>query len=269
MNSRLYVVTHKSYKLSNCLKENNYCLISVGKGNMEGNDGIKDNTEDNISHKNSNYCELTALYWAWKNDPTTEIKGLCHYRRYFSKAIVSQKEKYFLTVQEIERYFAEGIEYIVPYKSRYVRDAIYNYLKCGRRKDMATLRKVITEKYPSYVEAYDYVLKHNWSYLTNMMITTSEQWNKYCSWLFDILFEVERNTDLTGYSKEEARIYGYMSERLLSVWILHNHYKVKELRTVNIEEKMSVRYVLRELMIKLGVYQFLKTILWKLKVVKP
>lgn len=28
---------------------------------------IGDNTGDNISLRNSNYCELTGLYWAWKN----------------------------------------------------------------------------------------------------------------------------------------------------------------------------------------------------------
>lgn len=28
---------------------------------------IGDNTGDNISLRNPNYCELTGLYWAWKN----------------------------------------------------------------------------------------------------------------------------------------------------------------------------------------------------------
>lgn len=268
MENTIYVVTHKKFDLSDYLMKNGYRLISVGKGNQEKNSGNKDNTKDNISDKNANYCELTALYWIWKNDVYSDVKGLCHYRRYFTKAIVSQKDKFFLTSQDIENYFSKGIEYILPQKSRYVRDAVYNYLKCGRRKDLDTLRIVLEEKYPSYVNDYDYILAHNWSYLNNMIITTSEHWNNYCNWLFDILFEVEKYADLTGYSKQEARVYGYMSERLLSVWILHNHYKVKEMRIVNTEERMNIGYVAREIMVKLRVYQCIKTILWKLKVVK-
>lgn len=262
-----YVVTHKKYELSDYLKNQGYFLVSVGEGKFI-NKGFRDDEGDNISCKNPNYCELTAVYWIWKNENDNDIKGLCHYRRYFTKAIISQDKKYFLTKEDIKKYFEDGVEYILPYKSRYVRNANYNYLKCGREIDLNILRDVINEKYPAYIQDYDYIMRHNWSYLTNMMITTSEQWNLYCEWLFDILFEVEKRTDLTGYSKEEARIYGYMSERLLSVWILHNDFKVKELRTVNVEEEKNFKYMLRELMSKFRVYQVLKTFLWKLKVIK-
>ncbi|MBQ3778942.1 MAG: DUF4422 domain-containing protein, partial [Fibrobacter sp.] len=49
---------------------------------------VNGETCDNISEKNPNYCELTALYWAWKNIrkiyPEIQYIGLNHYRRYFA-----------------------------------------------------------------------------------------------------------------------------------------------------------------------------------------
>ena len=262
MKTKIYVVSHKKMVVSDDLKNAGYELISVGGGNNVNTDGKHDNQGINISEKNANYCELTALYWLWNNEIESDILGFCHYRRYFTKAVLSQNEKYFLTDRDAAEIVDRTDGVIVPWKSRYIRPAYYNYLKCGRKKDLDILRNIISTKNPEYLPDYDYIMNHNWSYLTNMMIARREIWEEYCEWLFGLLFEVEKRVDLRGYTAEEKRIYGYMSERLLTVWIRHNHIKVREFRTVNTEEHNTCGYKIREVAARLHIYQGLKTLIY-------
>ena len=82
---KILVACHKADP--NIIKNDIYFPIQVGKSlNSELDLGFQcDDTGDNISDKNGSYCELTALYWAWKNIKNVDYIGLCHYRRYFGK----------------------------------------------------------------------------------------------------------------------------------------------------------------------------------------
>lgn len=61
-----------------------YVPVHVGKATSKYNLPIQgDNEGENISSLNYTYCELTGLYWAWKNIKADYI-GLCHYRRFFT-----------------------------------------------------------------------------------------------------------------------------------------------------------------------------------------
>ena len=75
---KVFVVSHKKLMLE---LPSGYSVISVGKLNDDPTVLYHDNEGDNISRKNKNYCELTALYWIWKNYKC-DITGLVHYRRY-------------------------------------------------------------------------------------------------------------------------------------------------------------------------------------------
>ena len=79
--SKIIVCAHKNdFVLSNDV----FRPLQVGKAQSAVNFGFDgDDTGDNISHKNPNYCELTGLYWAWKNMTDYDFVGLAHYRRYF------------------------------------------------------------------------------------------------------------------------------------------------------------------------------------------
>ena len=58
----------------------------------------------------------------------------------------------------------------------------------------------------------------------------------YCKWLFDILFEVEKKVDLKNYDEYQQRVFGYIAERLLDVWIDYNKILYKDVNYVMIEK---------------------------------
>ena len=46
--------------------------------------------------------------------------------------------------------------------------------------------------------------------------------DRYCQWLFDILFELERRLDISAYNAYDARVFGFVGERMLDVWLEKN-----------------------------------------------
>lgn len=261
----IYVVTHKNFDDSIC-KE--YIPIAVGPQLLK--DELctyqKDNSGENISSKNANYCELTAQYWMWKNDQNATIKGLSHYRRYFTSAFISSHKKNILNKEQIQKILmSPKYDAIVSQKMYSYRGVKKAYLDCGYEKDLETVKEVLKEKYPEYVSYYDKIFDGCWGYLANMMITSAELFDQYSEWLFDVLFEVEKRADISNYTAQEARIYGYISERLLAVWLLKNKVKVKEMRILNTEEKYGFKYYVIELLRRLKLYQLAKKVFFYLK----
>ena len=69
-----------------------------------------------------------------------------------------------------------------------------------------------------------------------MCIMNKKNFDNYCKWLFDILFEVEKRVDMSNYTDYEKRLFGFLSERLLNVWLEENNLKLKELDVYNVED---------------------------------
>lgn len=231
---KIFVVTHKKFRPP---EDSLYLPIQVGKYFTHTDlCYISDDTGINIAEKNKNYCELTALYWIWKNIDKYDYVGICHYRRYFTKCGFMLKHKYFLKETDLDKYFDE-YDIIVPWKIYRKKNTVREFygLCEGRIQDLQILEKIVMEKYPEYLPAYKKIMDGKEAFYCNMFITSKSILNRYCEWLFDILDEAEKRCDLSGYSPQEARIFGYMSELLLNVWVEKENLKYKEVPVVNTE----------------------------------
>ncbi|NMA31585.1 MAG: DUF4422 domain-containing protein [Candidatus Methanofastidiosa archaeon] len=218
---KIIIAAHKKYKMPTDIM---YIPLQVGAEGKKNDNGnvldlgyVKDNTGDNISSLNSSFCELTGLYWAWRNLNTDYI-GLAHYRRHFSMKNKKGFENV-LSYEDLKPYLGR-IKVFVPSKRKYYIESLYShYAHTHYSVHLDETRKIILEKYPAYLNSYDEVIKHNYGYMFNMMIMEYSLLDDYCSWLFDILFELEKRMNMQGLSAFQGRFYGRVSEIIFNVWL--------------------------------------------------
>lgn len=235
----IYVVTHKDISLK--LPEN-YKIIGVGDNSII-NEDLHDNIGDNISFKNKNYCELTALYWLWKNS-NDDIIGLEHYRRMFLNDNMS--EIGLLSENEILTILCK-YDIILPtlFNNNY-RTVYQHYAEEHKKRDLELAKNIIDYKYPKYSSSFYEVMNSKYEYGFNMFITKKIIIDEYSKWLFDILFTIEDKIDLTEYDEYQQRVFGFLSERLFNVWIKQKSLIIKENVVANImdsKEKILAKKV--------------------------
>ncbi len=227
-----------------------------------------DDEGDNISHLNSQYCELTTQYWAWKN-VRAEYYGFCHYRRYFNfsdtaydenaygevvadrvdaeaqasfglddEAIRRAIEGYDLVVTEIKDLasFPEG--FATPIEQ-------YDAAPHLRVEDLRRVFSIAGELFPDYREDLDDFLAGGRSCFCNMFVMKDELFHRYCSWLFPILERFMGEWDHARYDREGLRTPGHLSERLLNAFIAHERrvnpdLRMKEVQCVRFESPECV-----------------------------
>lgn len=238
-NIKIIVATHKKYWMP---ADDMYVPIQVGAEiNNIDLDYLKDNTGDNISKKNKNYCELTGLYWAWKN-LDAEYIGLAHYRRHFCiKGSKGDKENKVLTLEQANRLLSKT-DILLPNPRNYYIETNYSqYVHAHHAEDLDTTREIIAEMYPDYIEAYDKSMKSTIGHRFNMFIMKKDKFNEYCEWLFSILFELENCLDISQYNANDSRVFGFVSERLLDVWINANSYTYMNIPYIFMEQQNWIK----------------------------
>ncbi|MBR0500108.1 MAG: DUF4422 domain-containing protein [Bacteroidales bacterium] len=217
--------------------------IHVGKAISQVDLGILgDDTGDNISSKNGSYCELTGLYWAWKNLKNVSVIGLCHYRRYFdfysqgrhgfpyTSFKTSQFQDLKLDIPEsVLEQVNEGA--VVMAKSENFRHSLFqDYCECHISDDIRTLNIIVqaTQSQEFKDAFFKVIYQGNHLRHYNMFLMNWESFDRYCSWLFPLLEEAEKSIDISHYNPTQKRIFGYMSERLINVWVEATHCKIIE-----------------------------------------
>ncbi len=237
---QIIVAAHKRYRMP---EDPIYLPLHVGHAGKEDIGYVGDDTGDNISWKNSNYNELTGIYWAWKNLNASYI-GLVHYRRYFAKdKKVRSSDPYNMiaTGEDIERVLRE-YDVILPKKRFYYIETVYSHYIHSPfviPQDLECLKQTIRELTPEYSEALECMLRRRSAHMFNMFVMKKNIFDEYCQWLFRIMDEVDKRIDMRGRKPIEARYY--ISEFLMDTWIETNKIDYKEMRVCFLENKDGIR----------------------------
>jgi hypothetical protein len=242
MKKEVYIAMHKHYPIPNAA---GYVPIHVGKVNSNLNLSVLgDDTGDNISHLNKSFCELTALYWMWKNSDA-DVLGLVHYRRYFfdlnENDILSIEN---LNLKDNEIYLIKPNRFIKKTKKilgLYTKNTYFTVQEQFENSHgidkWTKLRAVIQSETPEYILAFDKVsCSTKGVSFYNMFIMNKLLLDEYCTWLFRILFACQKIFDLSEYDDYQSRLFGFFSERLLNVFVYHKKLAVKYYQLKNVEE---------------------------------
>ena len=98
--------------------------------------------------------------------------------------------------------------------------------------------QIIKEVYPEYMSAFETVMKRTWAHMFNMFVMRNDYFQSYMEWLFSILFGLEKRLDISNWDSYDSRVYGFVAERLLDVWIEHNQIDYAE-QNVSFMEKQN------------------------------
>ena len=244
---KILVCCHKPSELP---QDGIFLPIHVGAAISDVNLGIQRDDQlngqacDNISNKNRSFCELTAIYWAWKNIkkiyPELQYIGLNHYRRFFSfdetrltasgiPKDVKNIAQYKLDKSKIESWLSSNKVITTP-KAHLKTSVASGYEHAHYSSDLRIVHDIVRDIFPESLQAFnDVFLGCNYFYDCNMFIMPWNEFDEYCKWLFAILFEAEKRIDISHYDTYQKRIFGFLAERLWTVWVKQRQYSLRNL----------------------------------------
>ena len=228
----IYVAIHKEF---NVLSNDTYKPICVGSA-YQNHAYYSEQTGENIANVNDRINECTALYWVWKNTASDYV-GLSHYRRYLCNNKIVNGTNY-LTGENAIEIFRGGYDIILPELTRLpvtVLDNIRNSVGkelCDKALDI--IRGLMTERVPAYADAFEHVMSGNVIYKCQIFVTNRSMLDAYCNWLFSFIVDAAEMLDVSQQDAHHKRTIGYFAETMLTVWLLMQEARIKELPLMEI-----------------------------------
>lgn len=236
---KIFAMTHKEFDVP---KDSMYIPLHVGHAKAQKDFGyMGDDTGDNISDLNCYYAELSGVYWVWKNYHEADYVGVCHYRRF-----LTDENGYAFTEKEYEKILSQydivtTKQLELPNSYRYGFGAHHNV------EMLDEAGKVIKERHPQFYDTYVSLVNQNKTYFGNMMVAKKGLYDEYCAWLFDIFFELQKRIDLTFADDYHKRVFGFISEFLLYVWVTAKGVRAYECRVAIIGEKKETNEIITQM----------------------
>lgn len=226
---KLFTVTHKRY---NAIEDN--IRIPLHAGRIRGKElgYIGDNSGDNISIHNKKINECTAMYWIWKNVDCKYV-GIEHYRRYLIVREYYYGGSSMLNKQDILEYM-KSYDILISKAVNLYPLSIGEELKRSIHPEayevcFRLIRNRINKTCREYMIAFDRCFNGYTFFPCNLFVTRKEIMNQYCEWLFDIILPIIDQINVEEYDEYSQRVLGFFAERMLTVWLLKQDYKLKEL----------------------------------------
>lgn len=211
---------------------------------------VFENTGDNIASKNEYYSELTGCYWAWKN-ADADILGICHYRRY----LLNEKGD-ILGEGDIQKALS-ACDMITPKILTLNFSYEYGFGKNHKPYYLSELRKLLKDRFPDLLSVYDRLVSDVHSLFGNMLIAKRGLFSEYHEWLFNILFSLEERIVIEEPDSYHRRIFGFISEFLLYLFIEFYGIKIHQTMVGMIGEKTEVRAIKEKMWEYLSLGDFL------------
>ena len=222
----IYVVTHKEYALP---EDDLYKPITVGDYRHEGWEC--DSTGDDIACLNGKINECTAMYWVWKNSTAATV-GINHYRRYFYNNEFKCREN-MLDESRIGKLLNDHD--LIAYHGQVPNGMTVEEEMCSTLDDEVykIARDILLEEMrlhqPEYTEALNRAFAGHDCYYCNMLVAPKGIYDKYCEWLFSFLIPAAERMDVNGLDANNRRVMGFLAERMLTVWLSEQDYRVAAL----------------------------------------
>ena len=229
---KIYAMTHKKCQMP---LDSLYVPMQVGRAIHKPLGYMGDDTGENISAQNPFYSELTGMYWLWKNDQTDDYIGMCHYRRF----LIDENGK--LLKEEQIRQILENYDLITTKQIQLNCTYYDGFAVDHNQRDMDIVAEIIRQTEPRYYDTFLRTVHDTRTYFGNMLITSKKHFDNYAAWLFGIFDKAEQQIDMNGYDGYQKRLYGFISEILLLVWLKVNKLKVYECKVGMIGEKKETR----------------------------